>query len=121
VPVHLDHARPRHSHEEHVYLIVDVLIDAPSRRKPHQVGVELRALLQGLDRPRVFSGGSEALVEVHYVSLTHTSEILVYYAPGAPGFLSLHSACSPGAVKLAKNPRVQRAVLSQAAQRLGRS
>jgi hypothetical protein len=38
----------------------------------------------------VLSGGSEALVEVNYVSLTHSSEILAYYPPRAPGFLSLH-------------------------------
>ena len=43
-PVHLDDARPCRPHEEHVYLLVDVLIYAPSRRKPHQVGIELCTL-----------------------------------------------------------------------------
>jgi hypothetical protein len=38
----------------------------------------------------VLSGGSEALVEVNHVSLTHPSEILAYYPARAPGFLSLH-------------------------------
>jgi hypothetical protein len=74
--VHLDDAGARYPHHEHVRLLVDVLADAPSRREPHQVGVEIAALLQGPDRPRSPSGGGKALVEVHCVRLPHPGGIL---------------------------------------------
>jgi hypothetical protein len=76
--VHLDDAGARYPHHEHVRLLVDVLADAPSRREPHQVGVEIAELLQGPNRPSLPSGGGQALAEVHYVCLTHPGEILAH-------------------------------------------
>ena len=105
--VHLDDARARYPHHQHVRLLVDVLADAPSRREPHQVGVEIAPLLQGPDRPRPPCGGGEALVEVHCLRLTHPGEILAHMpvenAEGSPAHpLNRRTALVHAAVSVAR-------------------
>ena len=86
--VHLDDARARYPHHQHVRLLVDVLADAPSRREPHEVGVEIAAPLQGPNHPRASSGSGQASVEVRYVGLRHPNEILAHVPAENAGVLS---------------------------------
>ena len=51
LPIHFDETRTRYAQEDHIYLIVDVLLDPTFRLKTHRVGVEIAARPEGPDHP----------------------------------------------------------------------
>src|SRR5918998_952269 len=54
-------SRPRHTHEQYVDLVVDVLPDALSLGEPDQVDVEIVAFLDAPDNARPLLGGGQDL------------------------------------------------------------
>ena len=80
-PIDIDEARPGDTQNDDVYLIVDVLPDAVSRLKAHQVGVEFAACAEGPDRPRASVGRRGDLAEIDRISCRHTADILAALRP----------------------------------------
>ena len=72
--IYMDRTRTQHAKDEHVYLIVDVLPNAPTRLETHQVGVEVFTPLESPDHPRLPASRSGDLNEVHRIFL-HTAPI----------------------------------------------
>ena len=51
LPIHFDETRTRYAQEDHIHLIVEVLLDAALCLDTHRVGVEIAAHPEGPDHP----------------------------------------------------------------------
>jgi hypothetical protein len=69
---HADRPGPRDADYQHVYLVVDVLPDAPARLETHQISVEVFAPFEGPYDALPPGRRSGTLAEVHRTSLSHT-------------------------------------------------
>src|SRR5919199_3600577 len=75
LPTHAHEPRAGHADEQHVDLVVLVLLDTTSRVEAHQIGVEVIASLERPDYPRAKGGIRQELPKVHRDPWDHAPSV----------------------------------------------